>query len=284
MNRTATKLLLTLLLAAASLTVVAQDADTQLAARKRGDLSAAQQADFAASQKSFAAGQYADALVTLKDLHERDPFNNFVAKYAAEAAIATGDYTYAAFTLVVVLAQHDNDWQARAMLVRCDAQEGRDKYRDAGLARLTAMYASTTDPALKQLTQFLVEQVATSKGSLQIFWSLKPYSGYNVYLTGKVLDPADKRTFLITLESNDAEQPAWAQKHPQLAAAGERFYSLDGYRDDVAASGQVSQTHFTFAFFEDGRPTYNVLRQKMIVIAEGNGKPISSRSGLPAPK
>jgi len=274
---------LLLMLASGGVVVRAQDGGTPMNVRQPGELTAEQQAEFATAQKSFAAGQYAEALPVLKTLHEKHPRNAFVAKYAAEAAINTGDYAYAEANLAP-LAASGEDWQALLLLSHCYAQEGKDVERDAALDRLTKMRATTKDPQFGRMSQFVVETVPTSKGSLQIVWSLVPVSGYNVYEMGRVLDPQGRRVFLISLESSDFEQPGWAKKHPDLAAAGQRFFSLDGYRDDPQPNGPTTQTHFTFAFYEDGRPDYKTVKAAMVEIAEGKGRAMSSRSGLPIPK
>jgi hypothetical protein len=281
LSRCAVLLLLTV--ASVSSTARAQDAATATD-RQPGQLSAQQSVDFEQAKQDFAAGKWAEALPILKDLHEHHPRNAEVAKYAAEAAINKGDYAYAETNLTPLVAVADEDWQAHILLARTYAQESKSSERDAELDKITKLHAATTDARFQRLNQFMVEQVATSKGSLQIVWSIVPYGGYKVYEMGRVLDPNGKRVFLISLESNDGEQPAWAQKHPQLAAAGQRFFSMDGYRDDTAANGQVTQTHFTFSFFEDGRPSYNTVRDRMVEIAEGKAHALSSRSGLPIPK
>ena len=260
-----------------------QETPPSAVARQPGELSGAQQATFEEAQKSFAAGQWAESLALLKPLHEKHPRNAAVAKYAAEAAINLGDYAYAEANLKP-LTQSGDDWQAHILLARCDAQQGRDADRDAELNLLTKMHAATTDPRFSSLKQFLVEKVPTTMGSLQILWSLVPVGNYKVYEMGRVMNADGKRVFLISLESNDQEQAAWGGRHPELAAKGDRFFSLDGYRDDAGPNGQVTQTHFTFVFFEDGRPSYNVVKECMVSIAEGKARPMSSRNGLAIPK
>ncbi len=257
------------------------------AARQSGQLSSQQSTDFAQARQLFGQGKFADALTILKDLHDHHPRNAEVAKFAAEAAINTGDYTYAEATLQPIAAADPSDWQARALLARTYAQERKGPERDATLADLKKLHDNTTDQRFRQLTQFMVERVNTANfGKLEIYWSLTPYSVYRIYQFGRVINSEGKRIFLISLESNDSEQPAWAQKHPDLAAAGDRFFSLDGYRDEPRADGQppTTQTHFTFGFFENGRPSYDTVRQRMLDIAEGRSRPLSSRTGLPIPK
>ena len=83
----------------------------------------------------------------------------------------------------------------------------------------------------------------------------------------------------LTLESGDADQPAFAREHPDLAARGDRAYSLDGYGPDQhTPEGRLIQSHYTYAFFA-GRPDYDTVRGLMLGAAEGTVKPRSSRIG-----
>lgn len=59
--------------------------------------------------------------------------------------------------------------------------------------------------------------------------------------------------------------------------------SLDGYSDSgVNASGQKTETHYTFKFFV-GQPDYDTVRQRFLDVATGKIQPISSRDNLPVP-
>ena len=69
-------------------------------------------------------------------------------------------------------------------------------------------------------------------------------------------------------------------QHPDEAAKGVRMFSLDAYEETgTNASGQRTQTHYTYKFFT-GQPPYATIRQEFMDLAGGKSKPVSSRSGL----
>ncbi len=244
-------------------------------------LTAEQTLAFRAAGESAAGGKWSDAFAKLKSIHEAAPGNTQIAKFTAEAAINSGDAAYALAIVKPLLQASPQDWQARALLARTYAETHQDAARDAELQQLTTLHASTTDPQFRQQTQVIIERDPLPSGRLDIYYSLQPWSRYNIYEMGRVYNADGKQTLRITLESSDFEQPIWAKQHPDLAAKGERMYSMDGYRDQPPATpgGQGTQTHYTFGFF-DGRPAYNTVRDRMIAIANGKGQPMSSTSGI----
>ncbi len=50
---------------------------------------------------------------------------------------------------------------------------------------------------------------------------------------------------------------------------------MDGYGpDQKLPNGNTTQTHMLFGFF-DGRPSYDVVRERILAIAEGRKTPLS---------
>lgn len=78
-----------------------------------------------------------------------------------------------------------------------------------------------------------------------------------------VYDRQRTQTFSIALESDDLDQASWAGAHAQLAAAGEREYSLDGYGAD---------SHTTFRSFS-GKPSYDEVKTEVIRILNRQPSP-----------
>ena len=244
-------------------------------------MTADQTLDFGVARESFAAGKWADAYAKLKPIHEAVPGNTLVAKFTAEAVINTGDAAYAQSILTPLLAATPDDWQARSLQARIHAEAHNDAARDAELKQLTVQHANTADARFHQLTTILIERdTLPGGGHLDLFYSLQPWSRYNIYEMARVYDASGKQALRITLESADFDQVSWAKQHPDLAAKGERMFSLDGYRDQPAtATVQATQTHYTYGFL-DGRPPYDVVRDRMIAIASGKGAVQSSTSGI----
>ena len=237
--------------------------------------------DFGVARETFAAGKWAEAYKQLKPIHEAVPGNTLVAKYTSEAAINSGDAAYAQGILTPLLAANPDDWQARSLQARLYAEARNDTARDAQLKQLTVQHANTTDARFHQLTTVLIERdMLPDGGHMDLFYSLQPWSRYNIYEMARIYDAGGKQRLRITLESNDMDQSLWAPKHPDLVAKGERMFSMDGYSDQPAtATAQATQTHMTFGFF-DGRPSYDTVRDRMIAIASGKGAAQSSTSGI----
>ena len=133
------------------------------------------------------------------------------------------------------------------------------------------------------MQQYTLEQVKAGDNTLLIRTSLEPWGYYKVYDLGQVVDKNGKVFLRITLESNDADQVEFAQKHPKEASAGLREFSLDAYAETgLNSQGQRTQTHYTFKFFV-GQPPYETVREEFLNIANGKSKPLSSRTGLVVP-
>lgn len=239
-------------------------------------LSPQQQAIFAAARSDFGAEKWPDALAKFQTLHTQLPNNLIFSKFAAEASLNTGDTAAAIALLQPIELANPADWQARALLARSYAESGQDNRRDAELDKLLALHAASTDPQFKQLTQFLVSRIPAGGGHLDLFYSLQPWSHYDIYEMARVYNASGQQVYRITLESNDFDQPLWAKQHPDLAARGMRMFSMDGYSEPhPGPNGTSTQTHATFGFF-DGRPSYNLVRDRMTTIAVGKGGPMSS--------
>ena len=237
-----------------------------------------QKASFDDGQKSFAGGQWTDALTRFRTLHQQLPENRRVAEFTAEAALNTGDTVYA-LSLLKPMASVSNEWEAHLLLARAYAESNADAARDAELRQLVALHTSTADQRFARLTEFLVQRLPAAGGHIDLFYSLTPWSRYSIYELARVYDGAGKQVQRIALESSDADQRLWAEQHPDLAAKGLRGFSLDGYVDQGDSGGQVSQTHSTYGFF-DGRPDYNTVRDRMVSIAQGKSAAISSTVGI----
>jgi hypothetical protein len=247
-------------------------------------LSPEQQSAFAAARQDFGAQRWQDALVRLRALHDQQPQNAEVAKFAAEASLNANDSAYAISLLRPIETSVPDDWQALALLARSYAESRRASERDAELDKLVALHKITNDPRLAHLTQFMVERITTTNGHIDLYYSLEPWSRYKIYEMGRVYNTSGRQVYRVTLESSDFDQPLWAKQHPKEAAAGMRMFSMDGYSEPIPGpNGTATQTHATYGFF-DGRPSYDTIRDKMIAVANGKGRAISSTSGIPMPK
>lgn len=230
---------------------------------------------FTDAGKAFGSQHYTDALGSYKLLLNDLPGDPILAKYASEAALNTGDTSYA-LSLVRPLAQaNPDDWQASALLTRAYAESGDKVGRDAGFAHMLDLHKRGITP--QRLQQYVVERVKVDGKSLLIFTSLEPWGHYQVYNYAQIFDESGHLLLRTTIESNDSDQPLFAKEHPKEAASGVRSFSLDGYRDTGSnADGQRTEEHYTFKFFV-GQPSYDDVRDAFISIATGQTRPVSSR-------
>lgn len=239
-----------------------------------------QQAQFETAKQDAATGHWSDALALLKPLHDLLPGDVDLTRFTAEVAINGGDTAYALAQLKPVVAANPHSWLALMLMARVYAETHDVASRDAALSALAALHDSGLHSKLNATQVFLIERIALSNGTMDLYYSLEPWSRYNIYEMARVYNASGQQVRRITLESNDFDQPTWAQQHPQLAAQGLRMFSLDGYTEQYAANGRHTQTHSTYRFF-DGRPAYDAVRDEMVAIASGKTGPISSTTGIP---
>lgn len=241
-------------------------------------LSPEQKQMFDEATKAFNAQRYPDALAVFKQMLAQLPGDSVLSKFAGEAALNSGDANFA-LTLLKPLATADpNDWQAAALLTRACAESGDRSCRDSGVAHMLELHRQGVIP--QQIQTYISERVRVDENTLLIRPSLEPWGPYNVYDLGQVFN-ADGKVFLrITIESNEADQNLFAEEHPKEASQGLRSFSLDAYRETgLNSNGQRTQTHYTYKFFV-GQPSYEMVRQEFINVANGTRKPVSSRTNL----
>lgn len=70
----------------------------------------------------------------------------------------------------------------------------------------------------------------------------------------------------------------FAIQHPPAVASGERAYTFDCYGPELKQSGKTLQTHYTYAFFVV-KPSYDVVRKRILAIAAAKASPLSGRTG-----
>ncbi len=227
---------------------------------------------------AFNTQQYAEAVriynLLLKDL----PGDPVLAKFSAEASLNAGDTTIALIALKPIAQASPDDWQAAALLTRACAESGDKTCRDSGIAHMLDLHKHHLTPPHMQ--QYIVERMKVGQKTLIIYTSLEPWGRYHVYNYAQIIDEAGSLQLRVTVESDDADQAFFARQHPKEAAAGLRSFSLDGYQDaGLNQQQQRTETHYTFKFFL-GQPSYDIVRDAFISIANGQTLPTSSRINI----
>ncbi|HEY9137799.1 MAG TPA: hypothetical protein VIM67_05960, partial [Terriglobus sp.] len=202
----------------------------------------------------------------------------------AETAVTLGDDTYAISLLKQQTTAHPDDSFALEWLARAYAESGDVANRDATIAAVVKLHATTTNPQFQRADRFISERIKLTDGYLDIYYALVPFSQYHVYMLGRQVDAKNTLVRQITLESNDFDQPGFAKEHPDLAAKGVRRFSMDTYSASVPGpNGTRTQTQALIGFI-DGQPSYDETKARMLKVANGNAIPMETRSGLPVPK
>ena len=234
-----------------------------------GQLNRNQKKAFLKSQDMLAAGRYADAFRELHGLLAQLPQNSVMAEMTAEAALFAGDRAYA-ITLLKPIEEHEGgDCLARTLLARAYAENGQAAERESEISALTELRKQAPESPVGKLDFFLLEQHSLKSGGTVRFWyALRPWGSMNTYLYAQVLDASGKTILTIELNSDDGLQVYFKQTHPDLAAKGERQFSLDATLSDdkTGHSGGAIQ-------FFDGAPAYDAVRERILAIAERTGKP-----------
>jgi tetratricopeptide (TPR) repeat protein len=262
------------IISAALCCAIAQAAQIESSQDLVARLTPQQKQQFDAASQAFNSQHYADALAGFKALLQELPGDPVLSKFTAESALNSADGKFALDILQPVAQSNPDDWQAAALLARAYAATGDNKARDAAMAHMLELHQKGVTPSNMQA--YILERIKLGDNTLLIRPSLVPWGPYKVYFLGQLLNAQGEIFLRMTLESSDSDQILFAQQHPKEAAAGLRLFSMDGYQQ----TGPNTQTHMTFGFYT-GEPSYDVVREKFLAIAEKKQTPISSRSGLP---
>lgn len=233
-------------------------------------LTRTQKQAFMKSQDMFIAGRFADAFGALRDLLTQmspdTPAHLAIAERTAEAALFAGDQGSAISLLKPIEEKDGSDCPARTLLARAYAETGQRAERDAEIAALVEMHKTAPNSPAGKLDAFLLEQHSLKGGgALTIAYFLRPSGPHNTHILGQVFNASGGRMVTIELDSDDGDQVYFRQSHPDLAAKGEREYSLDGFAESTQPGG--SMDHALLQFF-DGAPSYDVVRDRIFAIAE----------------
>ena len=235
-------------------------------------LTRAQKKAFTESQDMFIAGRYSDALAALRsllaELPRNAPAQNAIAERTAEAALEVGDRAYA-ISLLKPIEEHDgNDCSARTLLARAHAENGQTAERDAEITALTALHNHAPKSPAGKLDMFLLERHSLKGGgSVAIGYALRPFGPHNTHLSAEIYSSGGT-TLRVELDSDDGDQVDFRETHPDLAAKGDRRFSLDLFApDQTQPNGTIEHQHALVQFF-DGAPSYDAVRERILAIAE----------------
>lgn len=221
-------------------------------------------------------GDAAAALTAFRPALEAYPNDNVVLSYSAEAAMESHQDAAALDFFNRGLLQAPQDpWHMRIAMLLLDARLGHwpDFYRDQAKLKKAKQYG---EKELASTAGFLVDDFEVAGRAVKVVYFPMLTGQYKaLYRFVLPAPPAvdvppaaaegDLCTDLnfypyIDVESDDADQTTFQVNHPDLAAKGERSYSLDFY---PAACSQA-----LIKFYSDGEPTYETVRADVMKFLE----------------
>jgi hypothetical protein len=228
---------------------------------------------FMESQDMFTAGRYADALGKLRGLLAQLPQNTLaqsvMAERTAEAALEAGERDYAISLLkpiedtIAPTVWRERFWPGPMRRM------GNRQSAMAEISALTALHKQAPDSPAGKLDIFLLEKHSLKGGGIVTIWyALRPWGPHNNHLLSEILDASGRTILRIELDSDDGDQVYFREIHPDLAAKGDRRFSLDLFGPErTLPNGTIDSPHALIQFF-DGAPSYDVVRERILAIAE----------------
>ena len=228
------------------------------------------------AQQDFSAEHWNEAFSEFSELHQQFPSDEKVSEFLAESSLNLGNTQLAISLLETIRKASPERWMASMLLARGYAEANRDADRDAEIANLQQLHDSKFAPKIAQLGSFLLERRVVANGSVRIWYALQPWGNFNTYLFARIYDANGVEIYHVALDSSDMDQTVWAKTHAKEAAAGERVFFLDGYnRPQKNPDGTMSATQALLGMY-DGRPAYDLIRDKILSIASGHISPIAT--------
>ena len=247
-------------------------------ARTLNHLSHAQHQEFTKSQELFSAGRYTDALDKLRalldQLPEDTPEQYTITEKTAEAALESGERSYAIELLQPLATSSGFDCPALSLLARTYNELHRDKQRDATIAALFALHTQDPVSTAGKLDGFLIEKLPLTNGAKLLVWyALKPIGPHSTQILAQVHDAKGVNLLTVELDSDDTDQIDFRQTHPDLAAKGMRRFSLEAFMPDPTQPGDQTHLSRSHIQFFDGFPPYNTIRDRILAIVTRTATP-----------
>jgi tetratricopeptide (TPR) repeat protein len=226
---------------------------------------------------SLQARNFSDALASAKAILAANPRSPKANKLVGVVLLDQQKPSDALPYFQKSLQLSPDDPTVNALLVQAYAQTGDKAHRDQQRAILRGYHSDGKHPAFAQTPAYLIETIPVADKTIQAIEFYEPSGKFRFYYRFNIFDSAGKLQSFIALESDDADQPLFAQQHPREAAAGKRRFSLDGYARPV--DGHVSQALYTFY---DGEPDYDTVRALVVKLVQTGKAPTLAATTTPA--
>jgi tetratricopeptide (TPR) repeat protein len=220
---------------------------------------------------TFQNKDYAGALAISREVALNHPENVQAHNLIGNCALELKDYPTAVAAFKRALQLMPDEEHNLTGIMKAYALAGMTKEIDGERAHLREILEQGR---LSKDFCYMFETYKVGDKNVRVTECPKLAGRYNVRYWFHIYDANDQLLRRVALESDDIDQTLWAKSHPDLAAAGQRDFSLDGY---------AQNTHALYRFYEEGEPSYQQLREDVARIIAGEFKPVTGMTYATAP-
>jgi tetratricopeptide (TPR) repeat protein len=213
---------------------------------------------------AFQANDCPSAIKLFRQVTASNPADIVAYNMSGNCSLRLKDYPAAIDAFKHALQVQPDEWHNISGLIHTYTLGGMTQERDELQKHIEEL---EREGKLPDTFSYVFEtfQVANQQVEVSKYPKIAGFYGeryrFNVYNKDGML------AFRVALESAELEQPRWAKEHKELAAAGGRKFSLDGYSPEG---------HYSYRFY-DGEPDYPKLREEVEQVLTGK-KPALSHS------
>jgi tetratricopeptide (TPR) repeat protein len=213
---------------------------------------------------AFQANDCPSVIKLFRQVTASNPADIVAYNMSGNCALRLKDYPAAIDAFKHALQIRTDEWHNISGLIHAYTLAGMTQERDELLKHIGEL---ERDGKLPDNFSYVFEtfQVGNQQVEVAKYPKISGFYGeryrFNVYNKDGML------VFRVALESAELDQPQWAKEHKELAAAGDRKFSLDGYSPEG---------HYTYGFY-DGEPEYPKLREEVEQVLTGK-KPALTHS------
>jgi hypothetical protein len=215
-----------------------------------------ERAKVSAAMEESRQHQDAKALELYDQVLAEDPGNAPVNLLAAGAAIESLQMDRALRYAQRAQQLDPSDWKVHLTLLVADSGVGRLKDRDEERKLVRQFHEDGKYPDAAQSNGFMVEYFPLKDYRVRAIEYFAPIGKERFSYRFLLYGPERAELWAVALESDDLDQASWAQAHKELAAAGQREYSLEGY-----GTGK----HTTYRSYS-GKPSYDEVRADAVKV------------------
>ncbi len=214
------------------------------------------QAKIAAAMSEADHNRDAEAFDLMRQVVASAPGNAHLNLLAAGEAIESMQPDLALQYALKAEQLDPGDWTIHLTLLAAYAGMGNVQERERQRAIVRQFHFDGAHPEAAQSTSFMVEYFPVRNYRVRAIEYFLPQGEENFAYRFQVYDQSGRQVWSIALESDDLSQPSWIATHHQLAAIGQREYSLEGYGEG---------NHTLYRNFS-GKPSYDDVRAEVVKI------------------